>query len=127
MIIGIGTDIVDVVRIQRLLDEQGDRFKNRVFTKNEQAKAENSARPAHSYAKRFAAKEAFIKAIQNDGEGISWTEIEIINASSGAPSLHLTGSALSALQTRHPHIKTFVSLTDTDTLAQAMVILSVET
>lgn len=124
MIIGIGTDIVEVSRIRRLLDEQGDRFKNRVFTEAERQKADNSSFPAQTYAKRFAAKEAFVKAIQTNGDGISWLEIEVMNHPSGAPELKLSGKALEVLHKINPKAIVFLSLADTKDIAQATVLIS---
>lgn len=124
MIIGIGTDIVEVSRIGRLLQEQGERFKNRVFTKMEQQKAENSSSPAQTYAKRFAAKEAFVKAIQTNRDGISWLDIEVINLPSGAPEFQLSGKALEALHKISSKATVFLSLADTKDIAQATVLIS---
>lgn len=125
MVIGIGTDLVEINRIQRLINEQGDRFIKRVFTPSEQKRAEASAFPASSYAKRFAAKEAFVKAIQTDEDGIAWTDIEVVNASSGAPGFILKGKALEALTSLNSKADVFLSLSDTETLAQAMVVIAV--
>lgn len=126
MIIGIGTDIVEVSRIRRLLDKQGDGFKDRIFTKTEQQKAENSSSPAQTYAKRFAAKEAFVKAIQTNRDGISWLDIEVINHASGAPALKLSGKALEALYKINPKAIVFLSLADTKEIAQATVLISTQ-
>ena len=126
MIIGIGVDIVEVDRIRRLLEDQGSRFKNRVFTLGEQQKALEAPHPENTYAKRFAAKEAFVKALQTHQDGISWTDIEVINTPSGAPDFKLTGRALETLKRLNPKARAFLSLSDTKNLAQAMVIISVE-
>lgn len=94
MIIGIGTDIVEVGRIARLL-KSNLHFVDKVFSYAEIAYASRKASPAQSYAARFAAKEAFMKAIGTGWEdGISWKEIEVINNSRGKPEIHLSGRAL---------------------------------
>ncbi len=123
MIIGLGTDIVEITRIKKLVETQGQRFKDRVFTKAEQERAEAQTNPASSYAKRFAAKEAFVKAVQTDGDGISWLDIEVINHPSGAPELKLTGKAQETLDRMSPKTRVFLSLSDTDSLGQATVII----
>lgn len=126
MIIGLGTDIVEVARIRRLLNEQGDRFKNRVFTKAEQERADSQENPENSYAKRFAAKEAFVKAIQTDSDGISWLDMEVVNKGAGAPHLVVSGKAKETLDKIAPQAKLFISLSDTKDLAQATVIIEGE-
>lgn len=126
MIIGIGTDIVETQRIKSLLETKGDKFRNRVFTPLEQQKAEHTTRPENSYAKRFAAKEAFVKALQTHDDGMTWTEIEVITLPSGAPELKLTGNASEVLKSKHPHAKVFLSLSDTEAYAHAMVVISGE-
>lgn len=124
MIIGIGTDIVEVARIKRLIEKQGDRFINRIFTKNEQHRAKHSPFPEQTYAKRFAAKEAFVKAVQTSRDGISWLEIEVINHLSGAPELKLSGKAREKLLKMDPKAQVFLSLADTKDIAQATIIIS---
>src|SRR5215210_6022095 len=95
MIIGLGSDLCNIDRIQNSLDRFGERFMNRVFTEVERAKAER--RPftrAGTYAKRFAAKEAFSKAVGTGFKrGVFMRDIGVVNAASGAPTLHLTGGA----------------------------------
>lgn len=125
MILGIGFDGVEIHRIQRLLSKWGEVFKVRVFTESERVKADASSSPCHSYAKRFAAKEAFVKSLHSHGDGISWQDIGVVNLSSGAPVFDLRGKALDALKKRHPQAQALLSLSDTRTLAQAVVILCI--
>ena len=133
MILGIGTDLVDIRRIERSLMRFGSRFENKIFTQEEQKYAHSKHNAgiksiASIYAKRFAAKEACAKALMTGiGQGISWLEIEIIKKSSGAVGLQLTGNALNKLQKIIPSgmkSQVFLSLTDEYPYAQAYVIIS---
>ena len=128
MIIGLGSDLCNIERIQASLDRFGERFENRVFTEIERAKA--ARRPftrAGTYAKRFAAKEAFSKAVGTGFKrGVFMTDIGVVNAPSGAPTLALTGGAAERLaqmipsgHTAHIHL----TLTDDHPWAQAFVII----
>lgn len=128
MIIGLGSDLCNIERIQNSLDRFGERFENRVFTEVERAKA--ARRPftrAGTYAKRFAAKEAFSKAVGTGFKrGVFMKDIGVVNAPSGAPTLALTGSAAARLaamippgHTAHIHL----TLTDDHPWAQAFVII----
>lgn len=128
MIIGLGSDLCNIERIQKSLDRFGERFTNRVFTDVERAKAER--RPftkAGTYAKRFAAKEAFSKAVGTGfRRGVFMKDIGVINAKSGAPTLALEGGAQAALDAMVPdgyeaHIH--LTLTDDHPWAQAFVII----
>jgi holo-[acyl-carrier protein] synthase len=128
MIIGVGSDLCNIERIQNSLDRFGMRFKARVFTDTENAKAEK--RPftaAGTYAKRFAAKEAFSKAVGTGFKrGVFMKDIGVINAPSGAPTLALTGGAKARLEAITPaghraHIH--LTLTDDHPWAQAFVII----
>jgi holo-[acyl-carrier protein] synthase len=128
MIVGLGSDLCNIERIQASLDRFGARFENRVFTEVERKKAER--RPftrAGTYAKRFAAKEAFSKAVGTGFKrGVFMKDIGVINAPSGAPTLHLTGGAKERLDALIPagyeaHIH--VTLTDDHPWAQAFVII----
>ena len=88
MVIGTGIDIVNIERIERLMTRWGDLFRGRVFTDGEIARCQRQARPSECFAIRFAAKEAFLKAIGlGYREGIRWTDIEVVNDSLGKPSL----------------------------------------
>jgi len=90
MILGIGTDICDIRRIEQSIEKFGDRFLNKTFTTNEQTYCNAKARPAMSYAKRFAAKEAVAKALAGEGTGsLAWTSVEVSNDPSGRLQLHL--------------------------------------
>lgn len=128
MIIGLGSDLCNIERIQKSLDRFGERFENRVFTDVEKAKA--ARRPftrAGTYAKRFAAKEAFSKAVGTGFKrGVFMKDIGVVNARSGAPTLALTGGAAARLATMIPpghtaHIH--LTLTDDHPWAQAFVII----
>jgi len=90
MIIGIGTDICDIRRIEQSIDKFGVRFLEKTFTSNEQTYCDAKARPAMSYAKRFAAKEAVAKALSGANTGsLSWTSVEVENDLSGRPKVNL--------------------------------------
>lgn len=128
MIIAIGSDLCNVERIQNSLDRYGARFENRVFTEVEQAKAEE--RPftkAGTLAKRFAAKEAFAKAVGTGfAKGVFMRDIGVVNTPGGAPTLALTGGAaerLSALIPERHHAVVHLSLTDDHPWAQAFVVI----
>ena len=128
-IIGIGSDLCNIDRIQASLDRFGERFLARVFTDRERAKAE--ARPftrAGTYAKRFAAKEAFSKAVGTGfKQGVFLRDIGVVNLPSGAPTLALTGGALARLDAITPPghaIDIHLTMTDDHPFAQAFVILA---
>jgi holo-[acyl-carrier protein] synthase len=128
MIIGLGSDMVDVRRIARSIDRYGDRFLGRIFTPAERAKAENRARKVETYAKRFAAKEACAKALGTGfRSGVFWRDMGVVNLASGRPTMKLTGGALKRLQAITPtgcEAQIDVSLTDEGPAAQAIVIIS---
>jgi holo-[acyl-carrier protein] synthase len=128
MIIGIGSDLCNIERIQSSLDRFGDRFINRVFTDIERAKAEK--RPftkAGTFAKRFAAKEAFSKAVGTGFKaGVFMKDIGVVNAPTGAPTLLLTGGARARLDAMTPPghaVDVHLTMTDDHPWAQAFVIL----
>ena len=128
MIIAIGSDLCNIERIQKSLDRFGTRFENRVFTEVERAKA--ARRPytrAGTYAKRFAAKEAFSKAVGTGfSNGVFMKDIGVVNAPSGAPTLSLTGGAaarLAALTPEGHRAIVHLTLTDDHPWAQAFVII----
>lgn len=130
MIIGLGSDMVDIRRIERVIARHGDRFLERIFTPAERAKAEKrDARiRAATYAKRFAAKEAASKALGTGFRaGVFWRDLGVVNLSSGAPTLRMTGGAAERLKAITPpgHLA-HVALTMTDEYpyAQAQVIIS---
>ena len=128
MIIGLGSDLCNIERIQKSLDRFGDRFKARVFTPTENAKA--ARRPftaAGTYAKRFAAKEAFSKAVGTGFKrGVFMKDIGVVNAPSGAPTLALAGGAKARLDAMIPdgyEARIHLTLTDDHPWAQAFVII----
>ncbi|MEO1044194.1 MAG: holo-ACP synthase [Pseudomonadota bacterium] len=128
MIIGMGSDLCNIERIQNSLDRFGERFENRVFTEIERAKA--ARRPytrAGTYAKRFAAKEAFSKAVGTGfRRGVFMRDIGVVNGASGAPTLHLTGGAKLRLDSMIPagySAAIHLTLTDDHPWAQAFVII----
>ena len=128
MIVGLGSDLCNIERIQNSLDRFGDRFTHRVFTDVERAKAER--RPftrAGTYAKRFAAKEAFAKAVGTGfARGVFMRDIGVVNLPGGAPTLALTGGAKARLDAMIPAghaVRVHLTLTDDHPWAQAFVIL----
>ncbi len=127
MILGIGTDLANIDRIQATLDRFGDRFRNRVFTEVEQSKAERRRDTAGTYAKRWAAKEACSKALGTGLRmGIAWKDMAVTNMRSGQPRMHVTGWAAERLKEMTPpgmeaHI--LVTLTDDHPWAQAFVVI----
>ena len=127
MIIGLGSDLCDVRRIEKTLDSFGDRFIERCFTPVERAKSERRAGRAASYAKRFAAKEACAKALGTGlSAGVFWRDMGVVNLPSGQPTLHLTGGAAARLRALTPPGLTAVihlTLTDEYPLAQAHVLI----
>ena len=127
MILGIGTDLANIDRIQRTLDRFGDRFRNRVFTEVEQRKSERRRDVAGTYAKRWAAKEACSKALGTGLRiGIAWKDMSVSNLRTGQPVMHVTGWAADRLAKMTPpgheaHIH--VTLTDDHPWAQAIVMI----
>jgi holo-[acyl-carrier protein] synthase len=128
MIIGLGSDMVDVRRIARTIERHGERFLARIYTPAERAKAENRVTKVETYAKRFAAKEACSKALGTGfRSGVFWRDMGVVNMASGRPTMKLTGGALKRLQAITPagcEAKIDVSLTDEGPTAQAIVIIS---
>ena len=135
MILGTGSDITDIRRIEKSLARFGARFEERLFTKGEQAKAKARSKAgekivASTYAKRFAAKEACAKALGTGMNwGVFWRDMEVVNQPGGAPTMRLSNGALKRLQTMTPEgMQAFihVSLSDEYPYAQAQVIISAE-
>ncbi|MFL5236194.1 MAG: holo-ACP synthase [Rhizomicrobium sp.] len=128
MIIGLGSDLIDIRRIEETIERYGERFLDRIFTPVEREKSENRAQRAASYAKRFAAKEACSKALGTGlRRGVFWRDMGVVNAPGGKPTMRLTGGALQRLNQITPagHRAVIdVSLTDDFPLAQAIVIIS---
>ena len=128
MIIGIGSDLSDIRRIQKSLDRFGERFVQRVFTDTERARSEAKPDRAASYAKRFAAKEACAKALGTGvpRRGVHWNDMGVVNQRSGKPTMALTGGAAERLASLIPAGMApviHVSLTDDHPYAQAFVII----
>ncbi|GAA5103741.1 holo-ACP synthase [Bartonella jaculi] len=127
MIVGLGNDLIDVRRIERMLVRYGDRFVQRIFTDMEQNKSENLKKKSSSYAKRFAAKEACAKALGTGiACGINWKDMGVVNLPSGKPMMKLTNRAQMQLQKLlPPHHDAVIHLSITDDFpwAQAFVII----
>ncbi len=128
MILGLGSDLVDIRRIEKVLERHGDRFIQRVFTPVEVAKAERRATRIDTYAKRFAAKEACSKALGTGfRHGVFFRDLGVVNLPSGRPTMKLTGGALKRLNEITPEgyeARIDISLTDEYPIAQAIVIIS---
>lgn len=129
MILGLGSDLIDIDRIERTIARYGDRFLHRCFTETERAKA--ARRPlllAETFAKRFAAKEACAKALGTGlRAGVFWRDMAVVNLPSGRPTLVLSGGALKRLQQITPPgmiAQIDLTMTDEPPLAQAVVIIS---
>ena len=128
MILGIGTDLVDIRRIEQTIARHGDRFINRIYTEVERARAERRANRIDTYAKRFAAKEACAKALGTGFRlGVFFRDMGVVNLPSGKPTLRLTGGALRRLEAITPsgwEPRIDLALTDEYPLAQAFVVIS---
>jgi holo-[acyl-carrier protein] synthase len=128
MILGLGSDLCDIRRIEKVLEDHGERFIARIYTDIERAKSERRANRAASYAKRFAAKEACAKALGTGlNHGVYWRDMGVVNLPGGAPTLALTGGALDRLRAITPpghKAQINLSITDDFPLAQAIVIIS---
>lgn len=127
MILGIGSDLCDIRRIEEVLARHGERFTHRIFTEGERAKSDRRAARGPSYARRFAAKEACAKALGTGlNHGVFWRDMEVVNLPGGRPTMRLTGGALKRLQALTPEgheAFVHVSLTDDPPLAQAFVVI----
>lgn len=128
MIIGLGSDLIDIRRIEKTLEEYGERFLERIFTPVEREKSDKRAARAASYAKRFAAKEACAKALGTGlRRGVFWRDMGVVNLPGGKPSLKLTNGALKRLEEITPsgyRAQIDLTITDDFPLAQAVVIIS---
>lgn len=123
MILGMGTDIAEVIRIRESISRFGDRFLDRVYTAGERAYAESKANAAERFAARFAAKEAGMKAIGTGwNRGVTWKDFEVVNERSGRPKLMLHGVALEVAKSLGVE-RVSISLTHTKNTALAVVIL----
>jgi holo-[acyl-carrier protein] synthase len=128
VILGIGTDLVDIRRIERTIARHGDRFLHRIFTSTERELAERRADRAATYAKRFAAKEACAKALGTGfRDGVFFRDLGVVNLPSGRPTMRLVGAALCRLQALVPtgfEPQIDLAITDEYPMAQAFVIIS---
>ncbi len=128
MILGIGSDLIDIRRIEKTLERYGERFIQRLYTGIEQSKSEGRKNRAASYAKRFAAKEACAKALGTGfRRSVFWRDLGVVNLPGGKPSMVLTNGALRRLrEITPPGHEAVIDLTITDDfpLAQAIVIIS---
>ena len=132
MIIGTGSDLIDIRRVAKVIERHGERFLERIFTDTERAKAERRAKSERmvvaTYAKRFAAKEACSKALGTGiRQGVWWRDMGVVNLPGGRPSMKLTGGAkarLAALTPPGHEARIDLSITDDWPMAQAFVIIS---
>lgn len=127
MIIGLGSDLIDIRRVEKTIERFGSRFTERIFTEIEQRKSDRRATRAASYAKRFAAKEACSKALGTGlSHGVFWRDMGVVNLPSGKPTIALTGGAAAHLATMLPpghRAEIHLTITDDYPLAQAFVII----
>ncbi|MGV1791043.1 holo-ACP synthase [Rhizobium sp. A37_96] len=127
MIIGIGSDLIDIRRVEKTIERFGARFTERCFTDIERAKSEGRKNKAASYAKRFAAKEACSKALGTGlAQGVFWRDMGVVNLRSGKPTMQLTGGAAERLASMLPanhRAAIHLTITDDFPLAQAFVII----
>ena len=127
MIIGLGSDLIDIRRIEKTLERHGARFLDRVFTDIERRKSDRRAARAASYAKRFAAKEACAKALGTGlRKGVFWRDMGVVNLPTGQPTMALTNGALARLVAITPEGRTariHLTITDDFPLAQAFVVI----
>lgn len=130
MILGVGTDIIDIRRLERILERFEERFLNRIYTDLERQKSENRKNRVASYAKRFAAKEACSKALGTGfRQGVFWRDMGVMNLKGGKPTVVLTGGAALRLADITPAgmtSKIDISMTDEPPIAEAFVIISAQ-
>ncbi len=128
MIIGIGSDMIDIRRIEKTIERYGDRFLDRIFTDSERRKSDARMARAASYAKRFAAKEACAKALGTGlRQGVFWRDMGVVNLASGQPSMTLTGGAAEWLRKLVPanhNAQIHITITDDFPIAHAFVMIS---
>ena len=128
MIIGLGSDIIDIRRIEKTLERFGERFAKRIFTEIERKKCDRRAQRAASYARRFAAKEACSKALGTGFRGgVFWRDLGVVNLPSGKPTMRLTGGAakrLAALTPKGMTAQIDLTITDEPPSAHAIVLIS---
>ncbi len=128
MILGLGSDITDVRRIEKVIAKHGDRFLDRIFTEQERARADRRKNRVETFAKRFAAKEACSKALGTGiRAGVWWRDMGVVNHPSGRPTMQLTGGALKRLQAMTPpghEARIDLTISDEGAMAVAFVIIS---
>jgi holo-[acyl-carrier protein] synthase len=128
MIIGIGSDLIDIRRIEKTLARFGDRFTNRCYTEIERRKSDKRLLRAESYAKRYAAKEACSKALGTGfRKGVFWRDMGVVNLPGGKPTMELTGGALARLNDIVPDgmdVQIDLTITDEPPIAEALVIIT---
>jgi len=128
VILGIGSDLIDIRRIEKTIARFGERFLDRIFTPEERARSDRRLNRIESYAKRYAAKEAGAKALGTGfRRGVYWRDLGVVNLPGGRPTLMLTGGALKRLEAITPPgmtVRIDVTLTDEPPIAQALVIIS---
>lgn len=128
MILGLGTDLVDIRRIERTLERYGNRFTRRCFTETERDKCDRRQLRAASYARRYAAKEACAKALGTGfRRGVYWRDLGVVNLPGGQPAMVLTGGARSRLGELTPEgmdARISLTITDEPPIAQALVIIT---
>lgn len=127
MILGIGSDLIDIRRVEKTLERYGERFTHRCFTEIERQKSDRRRLRAASYAKRFAAKEAMSKALGTGiNRGVYWRDMGVVNLPGGKPTMALTGGAATHLAKMTPPNRVpeiHLTITDDYPLAQAFVII----
>ncbi len=127
MIVGLGSDLIDIRRVEKTLERYGQRFLDRVFTETERRKSDRRRERAASYAKRFAAKEACAKALGTGmRRGVFWRDMGVVNLPSGQPTMALTGGAAERLLALMPgghRAAVHLTITDDWPLAQAFVVI----
>ncbi|MGR6431439.1 holo-ACP synthase [Rhizobium sp. PAMB 3174] len=127
MIIGIGSDLIDIRRVEKSLERFGDRFTDRIFTEIEKQKAGHGRNAIAAYAKRFAAKEACAKALGSGiAMGVFWKEMGVVNRQDGGPVMELTGGAAARLAALTPpghEAVVHLTMTDEPPYAQAFVVI----
>jgi holo-[acyl-carrier protein] synthase len=128
MIVGLGSDLIDIRRVQETLDRFGERFTHRVFTEVERLRSERKPDRAASYAKRFAAKEACSKALGTGiHQGVFWRDMGVINLRSGRPTMVLTGgAALRLARLTPPGMKANIHITLTDEPPMGLAVVIIE-
>ena len=130
IILGLGSDLIDIRRIEKTINRFGERFLDRIFTEAERRKCDRRANRTASYARRFAAKEAAAKALGTGfRRGVFWRDLGVVNLPTGQPSMLLTGGALKRLEAITPpgmSARLSLTITDEPPLAQAVVIITAE-